>query len=232
MRRISAILILSAMLISVVAPFVGADDKTITTDVAAQTKTTKQLKNQTVQLHIEHATKQIDASTRLYEENEEILKEQKNEVVEIISYQDYSVPTNRGFKSYMSYKSITSKSSQQYKLQHNYAYTGNYGIRQVDGRYCIAIGTFSDAEVGTYVDLILENQSIIPCIISDFKADIHTDNSNMITTHNGCISEFIVDKSSLYQTAKQMGDISYCCQEWKSPVKAIRVYEKNVFNGE
>lgn len=222
MRRISAILILSTMLISCVAPFVGANDiKIIETDVAAQIKSTKQIENQVVKMHIKNAKENIDKY--LEEKNR-----QKQE--ESINYKDYSVPMNKGFKSFMSYKSITSKLSRQYKLQSDYAYTGDYGIRQVEGRFCIAIGTFSDATVGTYVDLILENQSIIPCIVGDFKANKHTDSNNMITQHNGCVSEFIVDKNSLYKTAKQMGDISYCQPDWKSEVKVIRVYETNIFN--
>lgn len=231
MRRISAILILSAMLISAVAPFMGAKDNTIKTDVAAQTETTNQLENQAVDLRIQNAIKSIEEKTT------ELKNEQANSELEedekcstILNYNDFNVPSNSGFKSFMSYKTITSKSSKQYILQSRYAYTGNYGIRQVNGRYCIAIGTFSNATIGTYVDLILENNSVIPCIIGDFKAETHTDSSNIITTHNGCVSEFIVDKSVLNRTAKQMGDISYCEQNWRSPVVTIRIYEENVFN--
>lgn len=144
---------------------------------------------------------------------------------------EYQVPSNRGFKSYMSYRAITSKCSLQYKLQ-SIAYTGEFGIRQIDGRFCVAIGTFSNATVGTYIDLILENETIIPCVVGDFKADIHTDSTNKITSHNGCVSEFLIDKTALYSTVKKTGDISYCKEEWKSPVKIIKVYEKNVFDGE
>ena len=113
----------------------------------------------------------------------------------------YTMPSTSGFKSYMSYKAITSTSSPQYKLQHSYAYTGDYGIRQVNGRYCIAIGTFSGASIGTYVDLILNNGTTIHCIIGDFKSNAHTDASNMMTS-NGCVSEFIVDMNSFNSTAK------------------------------
>ena len=174
------------------------------------------------------------------EVEEKIEKEKVEEIVEVVeteqqiedtcNYQEHSIPSNRGFKSYMSYKSITSKSSPQYKLQNQFAYTGQYGIRQVDGRFCVAIGTFTSARVGTYIDLVLENGTIIPCIVSDFKANIHTDSSNIITVHNGCVSEFLVDKNSLHATSKKMGDVSYCEDGWKSPVKSIRVYDKNVFD--
>lgn len=145
---------------------------------------------------------------------------------------EYQVPSNRGFKSYMSYRAITSKSSPQYILQNQYAYVGEYGICQAEGRFCVAIGTFSNASIGTYIDLILENGVVIPCMVADFKADIDTDSTNMITKHNGCVSEFLVNIATLHSTAKKRGNISYCREEWKSPVRVIKVYEKNVFNGE
>lgn len=147
-------------------------------------------------------------------------------------YQEYQVSPNRGFKSYMPYTTITSESSPQYILQNQYAYTGEYGIRKVEDRFCIAIGQFSNARVGTYVDLILENGTVISCIVGDFKANIHTDYSNIVTGHNGCVSEFLIDITTLDATAQKMGDISYCREEWKSPVKIIKVYEENIFDGE
>ena len=150
---------------------------------------------------------------------------------EKLNYRDYTVPITSGFKSYMPYTAITSKSSPQYKLQ-QIAYTGTYGIRQYDNRYCVAIGTAFNADVGTYFDLILANGTVIPCIVADIKADRHTDSNNMITIANGCLTEFIVDSSTLNRNAKRMGDISYCNEDWDSRVEKIRVYDKNVFRKE
>ena len=150
---------------------------------------------------------------------------------EQLDYIEYIVPITSGFKSYMPYTAITSKSSPQYKLQ-QIAYTGTYGIRQYDNRYCVAIGTGFNADVGTYFDLILANGTVIPCIVADIKADRHTDSNNMITVANGCLTEFIVDSSALDENAKRMGDISYCNEDWNSRVEKIRVYEKNVFRKE
>lgn len=218
MKRILAILVLSAMTISCVAPACGASSNKIETDVAAQTETTK---NQQI----------IKEEQKIEVANEEKPSEEKKEPVKKKQqYKDYAMPANKSFKSYMSYKALTSRSSQQYKLQQKYGYTGKYGIRQVDGRYCVAIGTFSDAKVGTYIDLILKNGAVIPCIVSDFKANVHTDSTNKVTRHNGCVSEFVVDMDSLNSSAKRMGDISYCNEKWKSSVKKIRVYKKNIFN--
>lgn len=139
-------------------------------------------------------------------------------------YTEYSVPKNRGYKSYMPYTAITSRGSAQYKLQISSAYTGTYGIRQVNGRYCVAIGSHFTSEIGVYFDLVLENGTIIPCILADQKADIHTDAQNIVTVSNGCLTEFIVDSQALDSNAKRIGDISYCNNNWKSPVCKIRVY--------
>lgn len=143
------------------------------------------------------------------------------------AYKEFDVPSNSGFKSFMDYRCITATGSTQYQLQHSVAYTGNYGIRQIDGRYCVAIGSYFTTEIGTYFDLVLENGTIIPCVLGDAKADQDTDSSNIITEHNGCLSEFIVDTPSLYSEAKRMGNVSYCDENWNSPVAKIRVYEED-----
>lgn len=145
---------------------------------------------------------------------------------EELSYIDYDAPVTSGFKSYMPYNVFSSKSN-QYKLQQK-CNTGNYGIRQYNGRYCVALGSHFNAEIGQYFDLILENGTIIPCVMADQKANCHTDSSNIVTVANGCMTEFVVDSSALDSNAKCMGDISYCNNEWKSRVVTVRVYEEKV----
>ena len=140
----------------------------------------------------------------------------------------YDIPKTRGFKSYMPYTAITNKKSKQYKLQ-QIASTGAYGIRVVDSRYLVAIGTAFNAEVGTYIDLILEDGFVIPCIVGDVKSPRHTDSSNMITMHNGCVSEFIIDSKALHKSIKKSGDVSSCNENWNGCVRAIIVYDKNVW---
>lgn len=140
----------------------------------------------------------------------------------INKYVEYSVPSNSGFKSYMSYKAITNKNSKQYKLQQK-AYTGNYGIRMVNDRYCIALGTHFNKDIGTYCDLILKNGTVIKCVLGDIKSSAHTYEDN-ITSFNGCISEFIIDSEHLNKAAKTSGDISSCNKAWDSPVVKIKFY--------
>ena len=146
------------------------------------------------------------------------------------SYTIYDVPSNRGFKSYMDYRCITSTGSKQYKLQSLYGETGKYGIRTVNGRYCIAVGSHFTTSIGQYLDLILENGTVIPCVLGDQKADADTDANNIVTMHNGCVSEFVVNTDYLHQFARRDGNISSCTEEWGSPVTKIKVYNRNVFD--
>lgn len=139
------------------------------------------------------------------------------------TYIEYNTPYNP-IKTFMSYKNITSKVSNQYKLQ-QIACAGNYGIRQVNGRYCIAVGSAYTTQIGTYIDLVLENGEIIPCILADCKADIHTDPLNILGL-DGSLAEFVVDKNQLSNTVKYTGDISTACDEWKSTITKIKIYEK------
>ena len=140
----------------------------------------------------------------------------------------YDLPSYSGYKSWMDYQMITSSGSPQKLLQDEYAYTGTYGIRQINGRYCVAIGSYFTTEIGQYFDLILENGTVIPCILADQKADEDTDDDGIFTLHNGCATEFIIDFDYLNYAAKRDGDISSCADEWDSPVETIRVYEKNI----
>ena len=143
-----------------------------------------------------------------------------------IKYTSYSMPYTNGFKSFMPHNLFSSKSSQS-KLQLS-CYTGKYGIRQYNGRYCVALGSHFKTDIGQYFDLVLNNGTVIPCIMADQKADCDTDSENIVTVANGCVTEFVVDYSSLNSEAKKMGDISYCTKEWRSRVVEVRVYEQTV----
>lgn len=138
----------------------------------------------------------------------------------------YDVPYAKN-KTWMSYTTITSRNSKQYKLQ-ELAHTGKYGIRVVDERYCVALGSHFGCEIGQYFDLILANGTVIPCIMGDQKDDRHTDSTNIITVNSNCLSEFIVDRKALDSNAKRDGDMSSVSDEWNSHVVTIKVYDKVV----
>lgn len=129
----------------------------------------------------------------------------------------FNVPNEEdGCKSwnftYMGYRSVTSKSSPQYKLLYgDTCYTDpSSGIRMVGDRYCIAVGTYYAPSIGTKLDLVMKNGSIIKCIVGDFKSDAHTDSTNRYHTGgmdrgiyypgDGSVAEFIVDKAVFQNT--------------------------------
>ena len=139
-----------------------------------------------------------------------------------LNYIDGDTPDNT-IKSYMDYRTITSTNSKQYKLQKALAYTDDNGLRMVNGRYCVVVGSYYTTTIGQYIDIELENGKIIKGILADCKADIHTDSTNRINP-NGSVVEFVVDVNTLDSTAKKMGDISYI-NGWNSRVVNIRVYD-------
>ena len=143
--------------------------------------------------------------------------------IEECPYTSYLTPNNI-IKSYMDYGYI--KTWKQHDLQ-KIAYTGNYGISQVNGRYCVAVGSAFTTEIGTYIDLVLENGEIIPCVLADCKDDEDTDINNIIT-HDGSLAEFVVDTDFLSKTVKYTGDISNATENWKSKIIEVRVYERKV----
>ena len=134
---------------------------------------------------------------------------------------EYDIPDYPGKKSFMPYN-LFGRNSKQYQLQQR-AVTDENGLQVVDGRYCIAIGTRFEAVIGQYVDLVLANGVVIPCIVGDIKAVKDTDSTNTFSK-NGCCSEFIVNMEKLTAKSKRMGDISYINELWKSPVQKIIVW--------
>jgi len=148
-------------------------------------------------------------------------------------YEHYWIehPNYSGTKAWMGYQKVTNTSTKQYDLLHNYSYTNEQGFRMCNNRYCVAFGTGINAEVGQYVDILLENGTIIKCIQGDVKADIHTDESCIFTVVNDlyCCSEFIVDERKFKNNFSGVGDVSLTKEEWNAKVIEIKVYEDNIF---
>lgn len=141
---------------------------------------------------------------------------------------NYLIKGHNGKKTFMGYKTITDKKSNQYALQ-QMAYTDSEGFRRVDGRYCVAIGTAFRVYTGQLFDVELENGTIIECVIGEIKDNRDTDSTNVFTT-NGCCLEFIVDTKILYGTMiMKQGDCSYRCNEWDSPCFQFKIYDLNYF---
>lgn len=150
--------------------------------------------------------------------------EQTDDIVIPVSL--YPLPENasyKGMKSYESYTAITDKTSAQYAVQ-KMAWTNEDAFRMVGNRYLVSVGTYFNAPVGTSIDIILENGTVIPCVVGDIKADEHTDYWGVYSA-NGCATEFIVDAK--YTKACVTGDVSDVYAEWQSKVSCIKVYDNS-----
>lgn len=169
------------------------------------------------EINVNEKTNNSDEST------EEYSGPNYHNCIHVISPEGY----NTCMISYMDYKKITCTSSNQYKLQQQSAYTDyETGIRMVNGRYCIAIGSFYTTKIGTYIDVYLDNGSMIPCIVADCKANENTDINNQVDQLGGII-EFVIDSSVMSEVSNYeyvMGNCTTMYDWWNSPVAYCMVY--------
>ena len=124
----------------------------------------------------------------------------------------------------MDYRTITDKTSKQFDMQDNEAYTDvNTGLRMVNDRYCIAVGSFYTKTIGKKIDVVLENGTIIPCIFAEAKSDEHTDKLTHRQNPNGSVIEFIVDTPLLDNRVIHTGNIESVDDYFKGEIIEIRV---------
>ena len=140
-------------------------------------------------------------------------------------------PNYRGTKKFENYTAITSKNSDQYKLVNDpEAYTDENGFRRIKGLYMIAVGFGICWTIGTYIDVILENGTVIHCIMGDAKSTQHTDpdTDNVFTSVNSnwCCSEFLVKQSLLPARVNNAGDCSKLIPAWNSKVVQFKVFNQ------
>ena len=176
---------------------------------------------------LRNAEKTVEITvTQCYNDYSERISQAVDEInqitVNLPKTTEHKISNHNGMKSYERYTAL--KRGNQ-KLLQNYCTTDELGFRGYNGRYCVAVGTRFEMPVGQYFDAILENGTIIPCVVGDIKADIHTDVTNTFTK-NGCCLEFIVDGSVLESTVKKMGDVSYLSEEFNSNVVKFVIYDE------
>lgn len=155
----------------------------------------------------------------------------ENTEVEVVAepepqWVEMDVPSNNSFKSYMGAHKITDTSSAQYQFKSEYLDSA-CGIKLVDDRYVVAIGTYYTEIIGTRVDLVMESGEVVPCIVGDVKADEDTDVTNRQHNVDGSVVEFIVNADTLSSEAKSHGDCSWADSRLMGEIKAIRVYKEN-----
>ena len=107
----------------------------------------------------------------------------------------FSSDFDSSFKAYMDYRCITDTGSIQYRLQQE-AYTDSRGFRRIGDDYCVALGTGLTNGCGERFLITLDSGNSFTAVVSDVKADIHTDSTNCYAPRGynaGNIVEFIID---------------------------------------
>lgn len=125
-----------------------------------------------------------------------------------------TICSTSSFKSWMDYRAITSKSSNQYKLQLKATTDPHYGFRKIGDYIMVAMGP-QYGPVGTKYIIQFKDGKVIQAIIGDIK-------------HTGCQSadssmlEFIVDTRVLPQNFKISGNFNSL---FAGPITVIREVE-------
>lgn len=121
------------------------------------------------------------------------------------------------FKSFMDYRAITSKTSDQFRLQ-QLAETSDYGIRAVEyqgqKRPLIALGTglIADLQVGSVVEVVIKNPdqnfTQLVAVVGDIKDNRDTDADNIAQKYDKSIMELINDRNHAPEIVLKTGDYS------------------------
>jgi hypothetical protein len=159
-----------------------------------------------------------ETTTQSQEQTNESQSQTKEEKTTESSTKPYVNTTD--FKSYMPYTAITNKSSKQYKLQQQ-AYTDENGLRCIDNKPMVAVGTGWGLSVGDVALVICENGNSFEVVVGDIKDDRDTKSDNKTTSANNCRCEFIVDMSELNSTVKRSGNIAVL-EEYKGYVTNVK----------
>lgn len=141
----------------------------------------------------------------------------------------YDVPDGVGIcdsknRTYMGYHKVTDRTSAQYALLRSEdAWTDTAtGFRMVGDRICIAVGSGYATEIGTKIDLVLADGTILKCIMGDIKADIHTDDSHRFQKYDGSVAEFIVDYDYFLRNTP-INAVNYALNSSEAIVKVVNI---------
>lgn len=130
-------------------------------------------------------------------------------------YTSLGVPTgvNTSFKTWMSYKKVTNRSSDQYKVIQAYGWSDENGFMRASGErdlginddyYLIALGSYYGTTMGTKYRITTDTGNVFYGMLADAKADRHTNRTNQYASHKDVV-EFLVDTRYLRKDVKRAG---------------------------
>lgn len=127
--------------------------------------------------------------------------------------------------TFMDYRAITNKASNQYKFQQrDDVWVDEYGfLVQNSEWYVVAMGSYW-GKIGDKFIIRLENGETISCVLGDIKSDRHTDKFNYAHASDGHVVEFLIDSSSSYMKKVGMmkyGIVNKVFKQWDSKIAGI-----------
>ncbi len=120
--------------------------------------------------------------------------ENLDEYVKEFESEEIDACSTSATKTYMSYKSITSKNSKQYKyIENNMSVDEETGLLiDENGFVGVALGSYY-GEIGSKFYITLDTDIVIPVVKVDAKSDAHTVNGCSQSV-DGSVIEFVIDK--------------------------------------
>lgn len=188
-----------------------------------------------------YSSELADMSAALLEQIGQSLANLKAGITQTDTTATISIPANPNYigrKSWESYDSITKSRGWAYDVVHSEStVTDEAGLCTIDGKYLIAVGSGVCPTVGTYLDMTLQNDTVIHCIVGDILPDNILDPINKIFTTNdvsySCGQFIVMNRVGILDPEiSRTGDCSYRDSRWKSLVKTITVYNTNWLKGE
>jgi hypothetical protein len=130
-------------------------------------------------------------------------------------YTSLGVPSgNTSFKTWMSYKAVTSTRSPQYKFIHKWGWRDDQGFMRCSGErdlgitddyYLIALGSYYGRTIGTKYKITTDTGRVFYGALADMKADRHTNATHQFA-RNRDVVEFLVDTPYLNREVRRAGN--------------------------
>lgn len=138
--------------------------------------------------YVVQASNGVKSEELAYNDFEEEVVEEHEEVVERVNYSCSS----SSVKTYMDYRAITDKSSNQYKYIQNHMTVGDDGfLYDEDGSIGVALGSHFGS-IGSKWEIVLDTGITFKVVKIDEKADIHVYNGCQ-HKEDGSVVEFVID---------------------------------------
>lgn len=133
----------------------------------------------------------------------------------VATYTSLGVPNiNSSFKTYMDYRAITNKNSNQYKFMKRWGWVDSEGFMRCDGErdlgitddyYLIALGSYYGTEIGAKYRITTNTGRVFYGVLADCKANRHTNSTNQYGINSKDVVEFLVDTRKLNKSVRYHG---------------------------